>query len=109
MSDVYSFGMLLWQVCLGGKKLPFNQLTEVQIHNIVVNGVPIDDTSGCPKALVELIRRCIMHDPQKRPTLQVIQTELKAMYDSLFLPSPLREVSSTEALCNIAKLNTTLD
>ncbi|EFJ13809.1 hypothetical protein SELMODRAFT_146897 [Selaginella moellendorffii] len=64
--DVYSFGIVLWELITG--LLPFQNMTAVQAAFAVVNrgyrpGIPAD----CPPALAEIMSRCWDANPDSRP------------------------------------------
>ncbi|KAG6554481.1 hypothetical protein Mapa_003859 [Marchantia paleacea] len=64
--DVYSFGIVLWELITGA--LPFQNMTAVQAAFAVVNKgvrptIPVD----CPPALVDIMCRCWDANPDCRP------------------------------------------
>lgn len=65
--DVYSFGIVLWELITG--MLPFQNMTAVQAAFAVVNkGVRPDIPQDCPPALAEIMSRCWDANPAVRPT-----------------------------------------
>lgn len=64
--DVYSFGLLLWEMVTG--TIPYEDMTPIQAAFAVVNKnmrpvIPVD----CPAALRALIEHCWSSVPEKRP------------------------------------------
>ncbi|XP_068665266.1 serine/threonine/tyrosine-protein kinase HT1-like [Aristolochia californica] len=64
--DVYSFGLLLWELVAG--TIPYEEMTPIQAAFAVVNKnlrppIPLH----CPPALQALIEQCWAHNPEKRP------------------------------------------
>ena len=71
-ADVYSFGILLWEVC--SLKKAYNGMTKEQHFELVVGSKlrpPISDVEGSSK-LKSLMQSCWSHEPSKRPTFEQI-------------------------------------
>ena len=86
-SDVYSFGIVGWEVVDGKGKLPFGQLEiAARYKAIVVDGkrptLPSSEDK-CPTKLRELIEACWNADPSKRPTAEQIVRTLITIKDSI--------------------------
>jgi serine/threonine protein kinase len=81
LSDVYSFGILLFELITGTKPLGGDSVERVfwQILNTPVDLGPLR-TSGAPEPLVELIGRCTEKDPLCRPnSFTVVREALEAV------------------------------
>ncbi|KAG6704713.1 hypothetical protein I3842_07G146200 [Carya illinoinensis] len=76
--DVFSFGVLLWELLTG--KLPYEHLTPVQAAvGVVQKGLrPTIPSQTYPK-LVELLERCWQQDPSLRPEFSEIVEILQQM------------------------------
>ena len=69
--DVYSFGMILWEML--SKKIPFSNLEPAQvIYTVVILKNRPFLGSDVPTPLKNLIERCWAHEPDERPTFQEI-------------------------------------
>lgn len=88
--DVYSFGMVLWE--LWERKRPFDDLlSRFDIMDAVRSGKRPVISADCPPAYRSLIQRCWQGDPSRRPMFQYIVRYLK---DELARVKRKRERSS---------------
>jgi serine/threonine protein kinase len=64
--DLYSFGVVIWEVCTG---------------DVPVRGEmrPLVAPHDCPQPLVELYERCIAEHPEQRPTAVELLEGLEAL------------------------------
>lgn len=74
-SDIYSFGMILWEMLSGGKK-PFAELPDNKVVKAVLGGKR-ESVEGFPPMYAELITACWDPDPSKRPTIKDIIAKLE--------------------------------
>eukprot|EP01102_Stenamoeba_stenopodia_P007107 TRINITY_DN1982_c0_g1_i9.p1 TRINITY_DN1982_c0_g1~~TRINITY_DN1982_c0_g1_i9.p1 ORF type:complete len:1452 (+),score=527.97 TRINITY_DN1982_c0_g1_i9:1107-5462(+) len=66
--DVYSFGIILWELCT--LQQPYNGMNPKQvILSVVKNGARPPVPQNCPIAFSRLMQACWATDPNKRPTL----------------------------------------
>ncbi|KAF0403897.1 kinase-like protein [Gigaspora margarita] len=73
-SDIYSFGVILWEISSG--RPPFQSLNPYAIIIHVFKGereIPIE---GTPDLYIQLYERCWNYDPNQRPELEEIQENL---------------------------------
>ncbi|KAF0403896.1 kinase-like protein [Gigaspora margarita] len=75
-SDIYSFGVILWEISSG--RLPFQSLPKtpyaIIIH--VSKGGREKPVEGTPDSYIQLYKKCWNDDPNKRPELEEIQENL---------------------------------
>ncbi|KAI8472537.1 MAG: kinase-like domain-containing protein [Monoraphidium minutum] len=92
-ADVYSFGVLLWQMCAGNR--PWAGMS----HAAVVRAVCVERRSlefpaGAPEGLVMLAAACMARDPSDRPTFGDVIDVLEPLGAALEWPSPLPAAGS---------------
>src|SRR5437660_7606520 len=71
-SDIYSFGMIMWELTTGKKPFHDRSHNHCLITDILKGERPqiTDDT---PKFYAELMKRCWDHNPENRPTAREIR------------------------------------
>jgi len=73
-SDVWSFGILLWEMFSYGK-LPFSEFSAVDVVPKVLNGYIMAQPLNCPNEMYDLMKRCWMKETENRPTFaDILQT-----------------------------------
>ena len=80
-SDIYSFGMIMWEHTTGKKPFhdrPHNHL----LISDILNGERPQITDDTPEFYAELMKRCWDHDPENRPTANEIWYCLWEYYKS---------------------------
>lgn len=84
-ADVYSFGILLWEMCALAK--PFANITKAEEFERVVfrEGQRLELSKEWPSAVKRLIRSCWSANPSTRPTMAEVKSSLSmAMASSDF-------------------------
>ncbi|NWU86621.1 FES kinase, partial [Onychorhynchus coronatus] len=77
-SDVWSFGILLWEAFSLGA-VPYANLSNQQTREAVEQGVRLDPPEQCPEEVYQLMQRCWEYDPHKRPSFSTIHQDLIAI------------------------------
>ncbi|XP_078595044.1 uncharacterized protein LOC144872600 [Branchiostoma floridae x Branchiostoma japonicum] len=78
-SDVWSFGVLLWEIATLGKDPNYDgrvQLSFLQMVGILRQGIRMKRPPGCPEDLYRLMRACWRDVPATRPTPDGIEQRL---------------------------------
>src|SRR2546421_621075 len=80
-SDIYSFGMIMWEFTTGRKPFHDRPHNSVLISDILKGERPqiTDDT---PEFYAELMKRCWDHNPENRPTAKEIYFCFREYYQS---------------------------
>ena len=74
-ADVYSFGIILWEI--GSRKPPYPDKMGTVVIQQVVEGVRPDIPQNCPKPFSRLMKKCWNQDPNLRPSFKELVSELK--------------------------------
>jgi serine/threonine protein kinase len=88
-TDMYSFGMCLWEIYSDGD-IPFAEIKfDFEVRQKVLNNQRpmIRPSSKCPEQFVELITCCWSQDPKIRPSAVRASQILKNILDSMDVPN----------------------
>uniref|UniRef100_A0A673APN0 Tyrosine-protein kinase n=1 Tax=Sphaeramia orbicularis TaxID=375764 RepID=A0A673APN0_9TELE len=78
-SDVWSFGVLLWETFSLGMT-PYTSMTNQQTREEVEKGYRMPAPNGCPVEVSRLMTSCWQYDPKNRPSFKKLRTDLAAIY-----------------------------
>ncbi|MEE6488714.1 hypothetical protein FKM82_015333 [Ascaphus truei] len=121
-SDVWSFGVLLWEiVTLGGN--PYPGIAPERLFNLLKTGYRMEKPENCSDEMYNLMLKCWKQEPDKRLTFCEISKELEKMMvksrdyldlaastpaDSLLYDDGLSEEETPLVDCNNAPVPRTL-
>ncbi|NXJ15986.1 EPHA1 protein, partial [Odontophorus gujanensis] len=88
-SDVWSFGIVMWEVLSFGDK-PYGNMTNQEVMKSLEDGYRLPPPVDCPSILYELMKSCWSHDRMRRPHFQEIRAQLQHFSSS---PHLLRSVA----------------
>ncbi|KAM7180796.1 ephrin type-A receptor 1 isoform 1-T1 [Macrochelys suwanniensis] len=88
-SDVWSYGIVMWEVLSFGDK-PYGDMTNQEVMKSIEDGYRLPPPVDCPSILYELMKGCWSHDRMRRPRFQEIQGQLEHFISS---PHLLRSVA----------------
>ncbi|XP_065832846.1 fibroblast growth factor receptor 1-like isoform X2 [Oscarella lobularis] len=77
-SDVWSFGVVLWEVASLGS-IPYPGLEKQVLVTMIQNGYRMDKPEDCSDELYQLMLQCWQSLPNKRPRFEKIRTQLEEM------------------------------
>uniref|UniRef100_A0A8C7CSU3 Tyrosine-protein kinase n=1 Tax=Oncorhynchus kisutch TaxID=8019 RepID=A0A8C7CSU3_ONCKI len=83
-SDVWSFGVLLWEIFSRGIT-PYTSMTNQQTRDEVEKGYRMLAPNSCPPDVYAVMCRCWQYDSRNRPSFSKLRTELSALYQKLSL------------------------
>ena len=81
-TDIWSFGVLLWEVFSSGQR-PYGDLTNAQVVQNILGFKPLPRPSNCPKGVYNLMLQCWNKVPLKRPWFSKLMEELKQVTSNL--------------------------
>ncbi|EAT39429.1 AAEL008777-PA [Aedes aegypti] len=87
-SDVWAFGVLLWEIATYGMS-PYPGIDLTEVFHRLESGYRMERPPGCPPEVYELMRKCWQWNAQDRPTFKSIHHDLEHMF---------QESSITEAV-----------
>lgn len=80
-SDVWSFGVLLWEiVSLGGT--PYCGMTCAELYEKLPQGYRMEQSRNCDDEVYELMRQCWRDRPYERPPFSQISVQLNRMQEA---------------------------
>ncbi|CAD7700036.1 unnamed protein product [Ostreobium quekettii] len=82
--DVYSFGMLLWEMVSGSRAFSGKHRNDIMVT--VVDGRRPSIPSHCPTKFASLIRACWQQDNTRRPTFKKIVGQLQRLASTYSSP-----------------------
>ncbi|XP_074658431.1 tyrosine-protein kinase HTK16-like isoform X1 [Tubulanus polymorphus] len=68
-SDVWSYGVTLWEMFSFGKQ-PYENLQGAEVIKMLDDGIRLDKPSRCPSKVYEIMRKCWEYKPSERPTFK---------------------------------------
>ncbi|XP_073687695.1 NT-3 growth factor receptor-like [Garra rufa] len=77
-SDVWSFGVILWEIFTYGKQ-PWFQLANNEVIECITQGRVLERPRLCPKEVYDMMLGCWQREPQQRLNIKDIQKILYAL------------------------------
>ncbi|KAL0967334.1 hypothetical protein UPYG_G00250950 [Umbra pygmaea] len=79
-SDVWSFGILLYEIITYGQ-MPYPNMTNYQVIQQLSTGYRMPSPSNCPKVMYEMMSDCWKENAMDRPTFETLQWRLEEFFD----------------------------
>ncbi|CAF0765416.1 unnamed protein product [Brachionus calyciflorus] len=96
-SDVWAFGVLLWEIATYGKS-PYQGVELANVYHLLDSGYRMECPDSCPLNVYELMRRCWQWEPTNRPSFSEIYKEIENMFhdvSSVNVPSLHKDFTSS--------------
>uniref|UniRef100_A0A673C0U9 Tyrosine-protein kinase n=1 Tax=Sphaeramia orbicularis TaxID=375764 RepID=A0A673C0U9_9TELE len=78
-SDVWSFGVLMWEAYSYGQK-PYKGMKGNDVLQMIESGQRMDSPLNCPPEMYELMRTCWTYKADERPAFTVVEPRLREYY-----------------------------
>ncbi|XP_052789432.1 tyrosine-protein kinase Abl-like [Mya arenaria] len=96
-SDVWAFGVLLWELATYGMS-PYPGVDLTEVYHLLERGYRMERPQGCPAKSYQLMMRCWCWDPNDRPTFVEIVQDLETMFpDSTVNEEVERELEMSDS------------
>ncbi|KAJ8411920.1 hypothetical protein AAFF_G00155580 [Aldrovandia affinis] len=94
-SDVWSYGVLLWELLTG--EVPFRGIDGLAVaYGVAMNKLALPIPSTCPEPFARLMEDCWNSDPHTRPVFTSILDQLTAIEESGFFEMPAESFHSLQ-------------
>ncbi|XP_018653840.1 tyrosine kinase [Schistosoma mansoni] len=77
-SDVWMFGVCIWEILSKGVK-PFSNLTNAEAVEQIARGVRLERPDKCPHSLYEILLQCWNANPTLRPTFSMLKPRIREL------------------------------
>ncbi|KAI8440311.1 hypothetical protein MSG28_001660 [Choristoneura fumiferana] len=74
-SDVWAFGVLMWEVFTCGK-VPYGRMKNSEVVEMVQRGHLLEKPAGCLPEIYNVMRACWRQTPEERPSFRGLKEEL---------------------------------
>ncbi|XP_059214220.1 tyrosine-protein kinase SYK [Centropristis striata] len=78
-SDVWSFGVLMWEAYSYGQK-PYKGMKGNDVMQMIESGKRMDAPMNCPPEMYDLMRTCWTYKGEERPGFSVVEPRLRDYY-----------------------------
>ena len=82
-TDVWAFGVTMWEIFTFAKKQPFDEMTDQEVIDDSVKGAErqlLLRPEACPPEVYEVMLRCWVHEPNERADFEEVQSSLSTLH-----------------------------
>ncbi|XP_043935738.1 high affinity nerve growth factor receptor [Protopterus annectens] len=80
-SDIWSFGVVLWEIFTYGKQ-PWYQLSNNEAIECITQGRELERPRTCPKEVYDIMQGCWQREPQQRLNIKEVHSRLQALWNA---------------------------
>ncbi|KAJ8418968.1 hypothetical protein AAFF_G00004670 [Aldrovandia affinis] len=89
-SDVWSFGITMWEAfSFGGK--PYKKMKGPEVTGFIESGKRMDCPAGCPDQMYTLMKDCWIYKHEERPDFAKVEEQMRTYYYSISKKTPPEE------------------
>ncbi|XP_028566170.2 high affinity nerve growth factor receptor isoform X2 [Podarcis muralis] len=77
-SDIWSFGVVLWEIFTYGKQ-PWYQLSNTEAIECITQGRELERPRTCPSEVYDIMQSCWQREPQQRQSMKDIHSQLQTL------------------------------
>ncbi|KAF7235546.1 High affinity nerve growth factor receptor [Varanus komodoensis] len=77
-SDIWSFGVVLWEIFTYGKQ-PWYQLSNTEAIECITQGRELERPRTCPSEVYDIMQSCWQREPQQRQDMKEIHSRLQTL------------------------------
>lgn len=81
-SDVWAYGVLMWEVFTCGK-MPYGRLKNTEVVERVQRGIILEKPRTCAKEIYDVMKKCWSHHPEERPSFRALKDQLAVVAQRL--------------------------
>ncbi|KAG7513338.1 hypothetical protein JOB18_004809 [Solea senegalensis] len=81
-SDVWSFGVTMWEAFSYGGK-PYKKLKGPEVIRFIESGSRMDCPAACPERIYELMKECWTYKHEERPDFKKVEESMRSYHYSL--------------------------
>ena len=78
-SDVWAFGILLWEIATYGMS-PYPGVELTEVYQLLESGYRMECPPGCPSRIYDLMKQCWNWESNERPTFHDIHFAMEHMF-----------------------------
>jgi len=96
-SDIWSFGVTLWEICSDGE-VPYSSLANKEILKEIEDGKRLSKPNSCPDQLYTIMNDCWKIKSEERPTWTQLFNRFKEFSTTIAIETPSIQIEKVETL-----------